>query len=126
VLILKELAVGGNAVGVVEVEPGGVPVWLAWVDLSGWLRARGRSGGNDRGRGLGCRRGSGLIGGLCGVVQVGSFAALGMTGRGRGKSRFLATLGMTIHRGFGGRRDVVGGSGAGLPTGSSECLGWAG
>jgi hypothetical protein len=114
VLILKELAVWGDAVGVVEVEPRGVAVWLTWVDPSTLLRASGWSGGRDRGGGLGCRNG------------MRSIATPRMTGRGRGRSRFLAALGMTIHRGFGGRRDVVGGSGAGLPTGSSGCLGWAG
>jgi len=40
-LILKELAVWGDVALVAPVEPGGVPVWLAWVDPSTLLRARG-------------------------------------------------------------------------------------
>jgi len=82
VLILKGFAVYAEAVVVVEVDGVCISVWSRL--RRGWAGPRrvvGLGGWQNRTNGLGC--GNGM-------------------GGGRGKSRFLAALGMTIHWDFGG------------------------
>src|SRR5258708_38368720 len=72
-----------EAAPMVELGRAGVHIW--GMLRSGWAGPRwvvGLSGWHKRAIELACGNGIGLVGGRCGVVEVGSFATLGMTGGG--------------------------------------------
>ncbi|OLC98233.1 MAG: hypothetical protein AUH86_05675 [Acidobacteria bacterium 13_1_40CM_4_58_4] len=83
-LILNGFAVDEQAAVVVKMQSSGVQGQNRfWCRRGGWRRVVGLNGWRDGMDGWCCENGAGPVGGRCGRIEAGSFAALRMTDGGR-------------------------------------------